>query len=140
MKAAINIMIDETIKYTNELLNYCSGGIANRHIALIKLRSIVQKPVPNIIAPIYFGGKMPPRLLTLLPAIPNTSPNKPRIGMTDQSYPDPCGENSDTKGNSIISTELRTNIKLILRLKETILPYDIVSTVAMNTIRLTTKI
>lgn len=104
------------MKYTNALMNYYSAGIAKRQIALITLRIVLQIPVPSIIAPMYLEGKTPPRLKTLLPTIPPTNPIKPIIGRADQSYPDPCGEYSDTKGNSMISTEFTPNMRLIFRL------------------------
>ncbi len=56
-----------------------SSGIASRQIARHKLRTIPLMPYPNMIAPIYLGGSIPPRAKVLDWTIPPKTPKIKRI-------------------------------------------------------------
>ena len=79
------------------------SGIDNKHIALNTLIAIPLNPCPSIIAPMYFGGSIPPRANVVDYTIPPNIPNITRIEI-HAAKAAPASKAFVIKGRAIIKT------------------------------------
>ena len=96
-------------------------GIANKQMALNTLIAIPLTPWPSMIAPMYFGGNIPPSAnvddYTIPPKIPKTT----RIEM-QAAKALPASKAFVINGRASISTDMASYPPEILRLKEYLFP------------------
>jgi hypothetical protein len=99
------------------------SGIASKQIALNTLIVIPLRPCPNMIAPMYFGGKIPPRAYvedwTTPPKIPKTK----RIDKHAAKAAPSSLSWFVISGSANMRTEMTSYPPDILKLKEYLCPY-----------------
>ena len=107
-----------TMKYTKELRNSLSLGRARRHMARIKLIEMALKPFPKKIAPMYFGGKRPPRFKVLPCITPIAKPRNTKRTITLHRDGAPSGMYYEVMGSASIMQARKACITLNLTVKE----------------------
>lgn len=95
--------------------------MATRHIILTTFNDIPLRPFPNMIAPIYFPGRIPPKAKVDDYTIPPKTPKTTNIEIS-AAKAGPASRALVTKGRAIIRTAITRYPLQILNMKEYFYP------------------